>query len=126
MFRTALLRSSSAAARTALRPVSSSSSTVARSLAIAPRTPSLAPRAAAFAAVRFYSSSNSLSKEDVYKRIATLLTGFDKVCFFFLFFSPYCYGRRGAEKGTWPNSFGALLSCLLTIANPRRLTTRRM
>ncbi|KAH6844485.1 acyl carrier protein-like protein [Chaetomium sp. MPI-CAGE-AT-0009] len=76
MFRTAILRSAAAAARTAVRPIPP-----AARLAIAPasRTTSFVPKVAAWKAVRYYASGSSLDKTEVYERIKQLLSGFDKV-----------------------------------------------
>lgn len=74
MFRTAILRSSAAVSRTAMRPVA------VRKLAIAtPRVSSFVPKAIAWQGVRCYSSAGSLEKAEVYSRIKQLLQGFDKV-----------------------------------------------
>lgn len=74
MFRTAILRSSAAVSRTAMRPVA------VRKLAIAtPRVSSFVPKTIAWQGVRCYSSAGSLEKAEVYSRIKQLLQGFDKV-----------------------------------------------
>ncbi|KAK0750641.1 hypothetical protein B0T18DRAFT_409330 [Schizothecium vesticola] len=80
MFRSAVLRSTAAAVRTAsMRPMS----TTARRAAIAAAAPRItlaaAPRAVAWQAVRCYSAAGGLEKKDVYERIKLLLSGFDKV-----------------------------------------------
>lgn len=80
MFRTAVLRSTAAAARTvAMRPITSNA---ARRLAIgaaAPRVSFAAPKIAAWQSVRCYSAAGGLERKDVYDRIKQLLAGFDKV-----------------------------------------------
>ncbi|KAM7184008.1 Acyl carrier protein-like protein [Rhypophila sp. PSN 637] len=76
MFRTAILRTASAASKTAMRPVA------VRRLAVAvPKTvtSSFVPKALAFQGVRFYSAAGGLERSEVYSRIKQLLTGFDKV-----------------------------------------------
>ncbi|KAK3936328.1 acyl carrier protein-like protein [Diplogelasinospora grovesii] len=77
MFRTAFLRSATAAARTAVRPVASN--TPRRLVLAAPRNPSFVPRTVGWAAVRCYASGGGLQRQDVYERIKQLLQGFDKV-----------------------------------------------
>jgi hypothetical protein len=84
MFRTAVLRSA-LAARTALRPATSTikTSLAARSrTALAPFGAAVAaPRAPGFSAVRFYSAGgDGLVQAEVEGRIMSLLQGFDKVC----------------------------------------------
>jgi hypothetical protein len=85
MFRTAILRSSAAVARTAAlrqvarKPASALSSRTAV-LARPSTTLFAAPRAAQWSVVRFYSEGgHGLNKDDVYIRIKTILEGFDKV-----------------------------------------------
>ncbi|KAM7183319.1 Acyl carrier protein-like protein [Naviculisporaceae sp. PSN 640] len=75
MFRTAILRTASAASKTAMRPVA------VRRLAVAgvPKTSSFVPKALAWQGVRFYSVAGGLEKAEVYSRIKQLLQGFDKV-----------------------------------------------
>lgn len=80
MFRSAVLRSTAAAVRTAsMRPMS----TAARRTVLAAAAPRIslaaAPRAVAWQAVRCYSAAGGLEKKDVYERIKLLLSGFDKV-----------------------------------------------
>ncbi|KAK0382674.1 hypothetical protein NLU13_6685 [Sarocladium strictum] len=74
MFRTAVLRTSAAASRVALRPAAR------RTLitAAAPRAAVL-PKIQSLVAVRMYSAGGALSKEQVEGRILSLLQGFDKV-----------------------------------------------
>lgn len=77
MFRTAILRTASAASKTAMRPVA------VRRLAVAgivPKTSSFVPKALAWQGVRFYSAAGGLEKAEVFSRIKQLLQGFDKVC----------------------------------------------
>lgn len=73
MFRTAALT----AARVARPAVASA----VRAGVARPATAFVAavPKVAAFQAVRFYSAGGSLNKDEVYLRIAQVLTGFDKV-----------------------------------------------
>lgn len=80
MFRSAVLRSTAAAVRTAsMRPMS----TAARRTVLAAAAPRIslaaAPRALAWQAARCYSAAGGLEKKDVYERIKLLLSGFDKV-----------------------------------------------
>ena len=82
MLRTAFLRSTAVVVRTAaMRPMSTTARRVALgAAAAAPRTPLfVAPRAAAWQAVRCYSAAGGLERKDVYERIKLLLSGFDKV-----------------------------------------------
>ncbi|TPX12555.1 uncharacterized protein E0L32_000732 [Thyridium curvatum] len=80
MFRTAALRS---VAQMAARPVARHAAVALRrraavAAAAAPRV-QIAPRAAAWTAVRCYASGGGLKKEEVEGRIMALLQGFDKV-----------------------------------------------
>ncbi|KAF7562928.1 hypothetical protein G7046_g1185 [Stylonectria norvegica] len=77
MFRTAVLRSASAA-RAAVRPATAMA---ARRTLLAPRAAlaPMVPRIQSFAAVRMYSAGGALNKEEVEGRIISLLQGFDKV-----------------------------------------------
>ncbi len=84
MFRTAILRTSAAAARTAMRPAASTAVRRITIAAVAPRiSVSAAPKAAAWQAVRCYSAAGGLERKDVYDRIKLILSGFDKVRFHF-------------------------------------------
>ncbi|KPM37252.1 hypothetical protein AK830_g9332 [Neonectria ditissima] len=74
MFRSAVLRSASAAARAALRPAA-----VAQRTAFAAAPRAVLPKIQSFQAVRMYSAGGSLNKEEVEGRIMSLLQGFDKV-----------------------------------------------
>lgn len=76
MFRTAVLRTASAA-RAAIRPAAS----LAVRRAIAPRAAavSVMPKIQSFQSVRMYSAGGALNKEEVEGRIISLLQGFDKV-----------------------------------------------
>jgi len=93
MFRTAILRSSAAAVRsaaTAMRPaVPSHAATRLAIGAVAPRVSKVfSPKAGvAFQAVRCYAAGGGLARSDVYERIKSLLTGFDKVRFVFACFA---------------------------------------
>ncbi|KAI8946159.1 acyl carrier protein-like protein [Xylaria longipes] len=75
MFRTAILRSAVAASRVVARPVAT------RSAFVFPRAAAVAPasRIVAVPAVRMYSASSGLNKEEVEGRIMGILKGFDKV-----------------------------------------------
>ncbi|KAH8175166.1 phosphopantetheine attachment site domain-containing protein [Sarocladium implicatum] len=75
MFRTAVLRTSAAASRVALRPAARR--TLITSVA-APRTAAV-PKIQSLVAVRMYSAGGALSKDQVEGRIMSLLQGFDKV-----------------------------------------------
>ncbi|KAK7423819.1 mitochondrial acyl carrier protein [Neonectria magnoliae] len=75
MFRSAVLRSASAAARAALRPAVAQRTVFAA--AAAPRA--VLPKIQSFQAVRMYSAGGALNKEEVEGRIISLLQGFDKV-----------------------------------------------
>ncbi|CAM1503598.1 Fc.00g011890.m01.CDS01 [Cosmosporella sp. VM-42] len=75
MFRTAILRSASAA-RAALRPATM---IAARRTVVAPRVASMVPRVQSVMAVRMYSAGGALNKEEVEGRIMSLLQGFDKL-----------------------------------------------
>lgn len=74
MFRSAVLRSASAA-RAAIRPAVAAQRTV---FAAAPRA-SVMPKIQSFQAVRMYSAGGALNKDEVEGRIVSLLQGFDKV-----------------------------------------------
>ncbi|KAM5372087.1 hypothetical protein ACJZ2D_007620 [Fusarium nematophilum] len=75
MFRTAVLRSASQAARAVARPAMRRSAVLA-----APRVSAVAvPKIQSFQGVRFYSAGGALNKEEVEGRIISLLQGFDKV-----------------------------------------------
>lgn len=74
MFRSAVLRSASAA-RAAIRPVVAAQRTA---FAAAPRA-SVMPKIQSFQAVRMYSAGGALNKDEVEGRIVSLLQGFDKV-----------------------------------------------
>ncbi|KAK4450555.1 acyl carrier protein-like protein [Podospora aff. communis PSN243] len=80
MFRTAVLRSTAAAVRSAARPISNNA---ARRLAIGVAAPRVsvfsAPKVAAWQSVRCYASAGGLDRKDVYDRIKQLLANFDKV-----------------------------------------------
>ncbi|KAM5341840.1 hypothetical protein ACJ41O_014871 [Fusarium nematophilum] len=77
MFRTAVLRSASQAARAVARPAMRRSAVLA-----APRVSAVAvPKIQSFQGVRFYSAGGALNKEEVEGRIISLLQGFDKVSF---------------------------------------------
>jgi NADH dehydrogenase (ubiquinone) 1 alpha/beta subcomplex 1 len=75
MFRTAVLRSASAA-RAAIRPAAS---LAVRRVAVAPRAAAVMPKIQSFQSVRMYSAGGALNKEEVEGRIISLLQGFDKV-----------------------------------------------
>jgi NADH dehydrogenase (ubiquinone) 1 alpha/beta subcomplex 1 len=80
MFRTAVLRSTAAAVRSATRPISNNA---ARRLAIGVAAPRVSvfpvPKVAAWQSVRCYASTGGLDRKDVYDRIKQLLANFDKV-----------------------------------------------
>jgi NADH dehydrogenase (ubiquinone) 1 alpha/beta subcomplex 1, acyl-carrier protein len=80
MFRTAVLRSTAAAVRSAARPISNNA---VRRLAIGVAAPRVsvfsAPKVVAWQSVRCYASGGGLDRKDVYDRIKQLLAGFDKV-----------------------------------------------
>ena len=86
MFRSAVVRAS-LAARSAIRPAASTTSTAARRIVVAsPKTSAtsslIAPRALAWSGgVRCYASGGGLNKEEVEGRVKALLEGFDKVGF---------------------------------------------
>jgi len=83
MLRTALFRSSAAAASSSARPFSSHAVVAARRLAspaaASRAVPSFAMRAVGLAPVRYYASGPTLNKTEVEGRILSLLKGFDKV-----------------------------------------------
>ncbi|KAI5460349.1 acyl carrier protein-like protein [Mariannaea sp. PMI_226] len=76
MFRTAVLRSASAA-RAAIRPAASMA--VRRAAPVAPRVAAVLPKIQSLQSVRMYSAGGALNKEEVEGRIVSLLQGFDKV-----------------------------------------------
>jgi NADH dehydrogenase (ubiquinone) 1 alpha/beta subcomplex 1 len=80
MFRTAVLRSTAAAVRSATRPISNNA---ARRLAIGVAAPRVSvfsvPKVAAWQSVRCYALTGGLDRKDVYDRIKQLLANFDKV-----------------------------------------------
>lgn len=91
MFRTAALT----AARVA-RPAVASAVRVAGVARPAGAFVAAVPKVAAFQAVRFYSAGGHLKKEEVFSRIAQVLSGFDKVR---LHSSRQDMHRRQAERG---------------------------
>ncbi|KAH7129415.1 acyl carrier protein-like protein [Dactylonectria estremocensis] len=73
MFRSAVLRSASAA-RAAIRPAAQRTA-----FAVAAPRVSVLPKIQSLQAVRMYSAGGALSKDEVEGRIVSLLQGFDKV-----------------------------------------------
>jgi hypothetical protein len=86
-----------------MRPIPSAA---VRRLAIAPapRVASFVPKTVSWQAVRCYASGGSLERQEVYERIKSLLSGFDKVGL-----ANHTCGRRicfasGPISGVlWPN-----------------------
>jgi NADH dehydrogenase (ubiquinone) 1 alpha/beta subcomplex 1 len=76
MFRTAILRTSTAVSRVAARPAARSTLVTAA----APRA-AILPKIQSLVAIRMYSAGGALSKEQVEGRIMSLLQGFDKVSY---------------------------------------------
>ncbi|KAI0010714.1 acyl carrier protein [Xylariaceae sp. FL0662B] len=79
MFRTALIRSTVAASRSAARAARAARPLVRHAATPARAVLTPAPRLAAFKTVRMYSAGSGLKKEEVEGRIMGILEGFDKV-----------------------------------------------